>query len=60
MPTFRYTVAVTAESKEQANTVMDERLRPDENYGFAYQLDHRFERETTRTLADDERNQKGL
>ena len=37
--TFEYMVTVVAETQEQADTVMTERLGPDEDYGFDYTVD---------------------
>ena len=45
MNTYQYTITVHCETKEQADTVVDERLQPDEDYGFYYQLT--YERSTT-------------
>ena len=36
MKDYRYIVVVTAETADQADTVMAERLGPDEDYGFEY------------------------
>lgn len=59
LPVFRFTVAVAAASQDEADRVIDERLSFDEDYGFSYELDWRFEGETHRTLADDEKNRRG-
>jgi hypothetical protein len=36
----QYIVTVEAETKEQADQVMAERLNPDEDYGFPYEVGH--------------------
>lgn len=42
---FTYTVVVEAETSEQADMVMAERIYHDEDYGFHYTIN--FETETT-------------
>lgn len=47
--TFYYLTFVTAESQEQADQVMAERLQPDEDYGFDYAVDYvKYEGEVVR------------
>jgi len=36
--TFEFKVSVTAETREQAEQVMAERINHDEDYGFDYQI----------------------
>jgi hypothetical protein len=36
--TFTYTVVIGSDTQEQADQVMGERLGPDEDYGFEYQI----------------------
>ena len=38
MADFTYTVTVTAATKADADQVMAERIGPDEDYGFDYQI----------------------
>lgn len=42
MTVYTYTVEVTADSAQQADQVMAERLEPNEDYGFDYTI--RWER----------------
>jgi hypothetical protein len=37
---FFYAVAIEAETQEQADQVMNERLDPDEDYGFEYKIEN--------------------
>lgn len=39
VPAHTYVVTVWAESREQADQVMTERIGPDEDYGFEYRID---------------------
>lgn len=39
MADFHYAVTVTAETKEQADMVMTERLNHEESYGFDYSIE---------------------
>lgn len=38
MPTYRYTVEVECASKDEADTVIAERVYYDEDYGFDYTI----------------------
>lgn len=38
-PVFHFLVTVTAETREEAEQVMAERINPDEDYGFDYTID---------------------
>lgn len=42
MPDFTYLVTVTAQTQEQADTVMQERILFDEDYGFDYRIDYEW------------------
>ena len=43
MSVYTYTVQVVCDTQEQADQVMAERLGPDEDYGFTYQVMYRFD-----------------
>lgn len=43
---FEYTVAVECASRAEADQVMEDRLRPDEDYGFLYTLGWEFHAES--------------
>lgn len=40
MPEYVYQVTVEADTEEQADTVMAERILPEEDYGFDYGIVH--------------------
>lgn len=44
VPSYEYAVTVWAADQAQADQVVGERLGPDEDYGFDYQVDYRRSR----------------